>query len=272
MSASRPEDAFTLVELLVVIAIIGVLASLLLPALGKAKAKALGIVCLNNQRQMGLAWLLYADDHQDRIPPNQPRARFRQSTWVQGWLNYTRPVSDNTNTIYLQEGLLGTYVNGLGPWRCPSDKSLSLHGGQWHPRVRSTAMNNWLNPNEPFQRGFRTFRKTSDMVAPAPHEIWVFLDEREDRINNGYFIVDMRGFSPNKPTLYHLGDLPGSYHNGAGALTFADGHAITHSWEDARTKPPIVRGQSLLLSTGSKNNPDVAWLQAHTTRPLAKRR
>ncbi len=264
--------AFTLVELLVVIAIIAVLAGMLLPALGKAKAKAQGIVCLSNQKQMALAWIMYAEDHQDRIPPNQARGRFQRSTWVRGWLNYSQSVPDNTNTVYLQNSHLGPYINALGVWRCPADKSLSQHGGRWLPRVRSTSMNNWLNTNEAFQRGFRVYRKTTDFVDPAPHGIWVFLDEREDRINNGFFIVDMRGFDPKRPSQYHFGDLPGSYHNGAAALAFADGHAITHRWQDPRTRVPIVRGESLLLSTASKNNPDVAWLQWRSTRPVAPRR
>src|SRR5437667_7639673 len=92
---------FTLIELLVVIAIIAILASLLLPALARAKMKAQGIQCLNNLNQLSLSWIMYGDDNADRIPPNQLNGTDPTRTWVMGWLDYARPVPDNTNTVYL---------------------------------------------------------------------------------------------------------------------------------------------------------------------------
>jgi prepilin-type N-terminal cleavage/methylation domain-containing protein/prepilin-type processing-associated H-X9-DG protein len=261
------ETGFTLIELLVVIAIIAILAAMLLPALAKAKTKAQGIECLGNLRQMSLAWMMYADDNLDRIPPNNVNANDYSQTWVRGWMDYGSPAPDNTNTVYLMRSHLWPYHGAFGIWRCPADRSMSRHGGRLIPRVRSISMNNWLNADSPWQgqNQYRVFRKISDMTQPSPTGIWVLIDEREDRINNGFFVVSMAGFSPSNPSAYQMVDMPASYHNGAGGVTFADGHAEIKKWFDARTKPPVQRGRNLPLTASSAGNPDVRWLQERST-------
>jgi prepilin-type N-terminal cleavage/methylation domain-containing protein len=267
MKIKQTALGFTLIELLVVIAVIAILAGMLLPALAKAKAKGQGIACLGNLRQMGFSWLMYADDNNDRIPPNNLNVTDYSQTWVRGWLDYANPVPDNTNTVYLMNSQLWPYHQSLAIWKCPADKSTSRHGGKLYPRVRSISMNNWLNSEGPWdnETQFKVIRKVGEMIDPSPTGTFVILDEREDRINNGFFVVDMKGFSPRNPAAVTMVDMPASYHVGAGGLVFADGHAQIKVWLDPRTKPPINKGQDIELMAPSPNNQDVLWLQERAT-------
>jgi len=234
--------------------------------LEKAKEKAQGIQCLSNLRQMGLGWLMYGDEH-DRIPPNNIDAADPRRTWVRGWLDYASSVPDNTNTVFLRTSHLWPYLNTLAVWRCPADRSMSKHGGKLYPRVRSVSMNNWLNSDSAWegQNQFKVIRRASDMTDPSPTKTFVLIDEREDRINNGFFVVDMRGFNPKRPAQLRMVDFPASYHNGAGGLSFADGHAEIRRWLDPRTKPRIQKGRNIPLISTSPNNVDVIWLQERAT-------
>jgi prepilin-type processing-associated H-X9-DG protein len=176
-------------------------------------------------------------------------------------------VADNTNYLNLINAQVGSYVGrSKEVYKCPADQSLS-NGTKGQPRVRSISMNGYvgnpLSSGRPYTQGYINFKKTSDMQTAT--KIFLFLDEREDSINDGWYAVDMASYDPPKPASALLEDYPASYHNRAAGFSFADGHSEIHKWVDARTTPPVKKGVALTLGVTMPNNKDIDWLQDHSS-------
>ena len=272
-SGRTHRGAFTLIELLVVIAVIGILASLLLPALRAAKVRGQKTYCMNNLRQLGLALHLYAGDHEDQLPYNMGSEGIRQTVAARQYLNWVNNVmsweldADNTNATLLTSGGLGPYCSGVATlYRCPSDRALSDIQRQagWTERVRSVSMNAMLGYAGEFMRGsintnnpgYVQFFTLSQI--PQPSQIFALVEEHPDSINDGYFL--------NKYGTQEWIDLPASYHDGAANFAFADGHAESHRWRYASTMPPPWPDAARLpFEVAEKEDADWYWLMARTT-------
>lgn len=260
-----PRGGFTLIELLVVIAIIAILAAMLLPALSRAKARAQEVQCLSNLRQLQIAWLMYCDENNSKIPQNIASNTGRltnnplQSDAQPGGPNASWVLGDVsvapswTNDLLLTHGLIFPFLNSINVFKCPTAKN------PIDPSVtrnRSYSMNGWMDGINTWNSQCISFT-SSTKISMQLNMALVFIEENPGSINDGYWIQDL-----TKTTTWI--DSPAHYHNNCGSMSFADGHAESRKWTDANVLADKFGAQNGFPASPA-GNPDLPWIQQRCT-------
>ncbi len=245
---SGKKSGFNLVELLVVIAIIAVLAALLLPALSKSKSRTQSIACLNNLRQLSACWQLYAGDYNDLLVPNNNIAGGAPGpSWCQG----TGILE--TNTAFIEAGLLFSYNRSTALYRCPADAStvVSLSGTQLSQlRNRSYNLSQSVNgaPTAWLAAHIPSFSRVSQIREPDPSQCLVFIDENEDTMLDTHFGMPTSNYGSTN----QWWDMPSNRHDQGANLSFADSHVERWRW----SVPKVPQSNPMPVTTADRPDYD----------------
>lgn len=254
-----------------VITVLVVLAAFLVPALARTKARAQGVMCMNNMKQIMLSEHMYQADHQDRLvalwgvpqnsaggPPLRPS----------GWLDWsTSP--ENTNKAPQLINASPSFVSFFGSgsmFRCPADRYVSpaQRAKGWTARARSISRNALLGPSNLSAASSNTIylraTKPSDLINPGPARTWFWLDEHPDSIDDFAFEP------PDSPT--NFVSVPSPCHHGAGGAAFGDGHATIQRWTGPTMTGPLrnVRYTTRTNVRTIPGDPDLHWLSYGSPR------
>ena len=280
-AAAEGREAFTLTELLATVAACGILLLLLVPAWADPRAGTKSFQCLNNMRQLAVAWTLYSSDNHDQLAFNMDSRNNPQSpvylyngdpAWVTGVIDWTSQ-SYNTNTIEIisdKYSLLGSYLGrSTSVFACPATATFlspAQRAAGFPQRCRSVSMNAAVGGGPKYavfdfgwnQSSWYVAKKSTDFHSPAPGNVWVFMDEHPDCIDDGLM------YTANYP-VSELIELPGCQHEGACGITFADSHVDMQQW----TGPVVLAHRQVTFTTAQQipcsiTDPDMFYLAQHT--------
>jgi prepilin-type N-terminal cleavage/methylation domain-containing protein/prepilin-type processing-associated H-X9-DG protein len=263
----RRGNGFTLIELLVVIAIIAILAAILLPALSRARLRAVSIQDMSQLKQLTTGWNMYSSENngllvrngdQPSTPPLATDPRLLPGGTLYQWCPGNMSAFDPHQTEYVQASALYQYVLNTALYHCPADYSVFKFGPLTFPHARSYSMNCYLSPVTVWSSsggmGTRSYYKESELFMPGPSSIYVLIDESEFSINDGFFVSD-----PTQGNYWQ--DVPSARHGGGVGVSFADSHAEIKRWKDGG----VLAYNGKVHSINGDDSRDATWLQLRAT-------
>jgi len=244
------KKGFTLIELLVVIAIIAVLMAILMPALNRVKEQGKRSTCLNNLKQLTLAWIMYADENDDNLvngDTGEYSIHQNETPWV--LKDWETGMTEREKINAIKRGALWPYIKELRLYKCPTVNKI-VRGSTQEEILRTYSVSDSMNCKDWPNMNAKMIKKRMDIPNPAYRIVFVDDGGTNPSALGGWTV---------QVTQETWWDPPPVRHGDGTTFSFADGHSDYHKWKDPRT---IEWGKKVPPRAGSPvqaGNEDLQW-------------